>query len=414
MKRPRPRPGSRAAQALVTTAIALGLAPALGGRCAAAIAPGDSVAAVSWRSAATASLDPAFLGPALGSPHHGRLETVAFGGHAEIRAAQDRVAGIENPDWISVPRVSGFVLWRAHPRIELAGEATYDRVTDDLVLERGLVDARIGDRWYAHAGIIQPPLGRVNLDHDAPRGDFDGLSYVATEIIGVPNPQLGLGVHGVAGRNRGALWIYELDAVSGYDEGVITRGPSGTRLPMGRDNFGTGGSWALASRIAVRPADETELGLSGLGGAYNPLQLDGRTVDPSHGIGLLVADGRGRCLGFRLSTEVATAWVDVPGGLEGLYAERQWAASSEVARTLRQPLLGAWPSTALAAAVRADAVDYDAQIPGDSKARISASLNLRQVPWSVFRSGWYYEWRRDRFNNVKPAAGLVFSFATYL
>ena len=42
-----------------------------------------------------------------------------------------------------------------------------------------------------------------------------------------------------------------------------------------------------------------------------------------------------------------------------------------------------------------------------------ALLNLRQAAWGVLRAGWYYEFRRDRFDNLKPAAGLAFSLATY-
>jgi hypothetical protein len=348
-------------------------------------------------------------------PRHGRSDVFSFGGHAELRAAQDRVAGIANPDWMSVPRVNGFASWRAHPRLELTGEATYDRTTDDLVAERAQAEVRIGERRFLRAGIIQPPLGRVNFDHDAPRNEFDGLSYVATEIIGVPNPQLGIGLRGARDGAHGALWTYDVDLVSGYNEGVITRGASGTRLPMGRDNFGGDGrSWALAARIAKQTAPGTEIGLAMLGGAYNPLQLDGVTIDPSRAIAMAIADGRAAWKGFRFCGEAAAAYIDVPHGLEGLYAQRQWAASSEVVRTLRAPIGAWWPSSALVTALRLDTVDYDAQLAGDSKQRLSATLNLRRIPWSVLRAGWYYEHRRDRFNNLKPAAGLVFGFATYL
>ena len=65
------------------------------------------------------------------------------------------------------------------------------------------------------------------------------------------------------------------------------------------------------------------------------------------------------------------------------------------------------------AKVPPDRLPVDAQLPGDSKSRLSTALDLHVDPWSVFRSGWYYELRRDRFNNLKPAAGLAFSLATY-
>jgi hypothetical protein len=40
-------------------------------------------------------------------------------------------------------------------------------------------------------------------------------------------------------------------------------------------------------------------------------------------------------------------------------------------------------------------------------------LNLRSRPLAVTRFGWYYEIRRDRFNNATPLAGVTFTAATY-
>jgi hypothetical protein len=58
-------------------------------------------------------------------------------------------------------------------------------------------------------------------------------------------------------------------------------------------------------------------------------------------------------------------------------------------------------------------VDFDRSIQGDSRARLSASLNLHSRPLAVTRFGWYYEIKRDRFNNSTPFAGLTFTAATY-
>jgi hypothetical protein len=72
-----------------------------------------------------------------------------------------------------------------------------------------------------------------------------------------------------------------------------------------------------------------------------------------------------------------------------------------------------WRNTSLTAAIRADAVDFDRAIPGDSRHRLSASLNLRRLPIAVARLGWYYEIQHDRFNNDTPMAGLTFTAASY-
>jgi len=58
-------------------------------------------------------------------------------------------------------------------------------------------------------------------------------------------------------------------------------------------------------------------------------------------------------------------------------------------------------------------VDFDRSVQGDSRSRLSASLNLHSHPMAVTRFGWYYEIRRDRFNNTTPLAGLTLTAATY-
>jgi hypothetical protein len=345
-------------------------------------------------------------------PHHGVWDRIAFGGQAEARFAHDRVAGVGNPDWASVQRVSGFAVARVHDRLWLLGEVAYDRATDDLVVERALVDLRLRETVALHGGVLPLPLGRANLERDAPRGEFTDRSLVATALIGVPSSQLGVGVRGLL--RRASFVSYELDAVTGYDDGLIDDSPDGTRVPRGRNGWAdNNGIPALAGRIALHPGPGAELGLGALAGPYNRTDLDGVTVDRSRALILAVADGATAVAGVRLAGEAALVTVDVPPGLQPLFAEQQWGASLEAARTLRQPLIGAWARSSLGAALRADAVDFDRAIPGDSKSRLSASANVRPGPSAVLRFGWYYELRRDRFDNPVPAAGLVLSAASY-
>ena len=136
------------------------------------------------------------FGPGYEAPHHAALAGIVFGGQAELRFASDRVLGVGNPDWASVQRVSGFARARIHPRIQLVGEVAYDKATDDLVVERALIVARVRATMDAQAGVLLVPLGHTNLEHDAPRSEFNDRSLVATEVVGVPNAQLGAGVRG--------------------------------------------------------------------------------------------------------------------------------------------------------------------------------------------------------------------------
>jgi hypothetical protein len=38
---------------------------------------------------------------------------------------------------------------------------------------------------------------------------------------------------------------------------------------------------------------------------------------------------------------------------------------------------------------------------------------MRPHPYSILRFGWYYEWKRDRFDNLTPLAGLTLTAASY-
>ncbi|HET9952447.1 MAG TPA: hypothetical protein VFS09_11705 [Candidatus Eisenbacteria bacterium] len=346
------------------------------------------------------------------TPAHGGSSWLSWGGHAEIRLAEDRVRGTSNPEWFSFGRVNGFVRTRITPKWAFAGEGTWDRGTDDFVMERLELAFRWKPTLLAHGGIFPLPLGRTNLEHDAPRNEFAEHSLVATQLVGVPNAMLGAGVRGASGAGRRT--IYELDLVTGLSDGLLYDAAGGTRLPMGRNNYGDqNGVPALVGRLAFHPGTGREWGIAALSGPYNETKINGVTVDGRRWAHLVVADGTTAVAGFTLAAEAGVAFIDVPPGLNGLYAEDQWGASVEAIRSLSEPLFGRWENSALRAAVRADAVDLDRGMFGDSRHRISASLNVHRKPYAVARLGWYYEIQRDRFDNETPMAGVTFTAASY-
>jgi hypothetical protein len=351
--------------------------------------------------------------PALTSPYHGTLDGLAFGGHGELRFAEDREAGVSNPDWFSVGRVNGFVFARVSPRIDLALAGSWDRAVDHFVMERMEAGVHVRPFTQAHAGIFLVPLGSTNLEHDAPGYDFAERSLVATQLIGVPHAQLGAGVRNLAHAGPASQLLWEVDLVTGYDDGIITESPGGTRIPSGRNNYGDkNGMPAVAWRVALRSRGR-ELGLAAQSGQYNRTEMGGVRVDDPRWAHVLVLDGRTAWAGFQLFSEAGYASIDVPPGLRDLFAQHQWGASVEAVRTVFDPFFRGWRGSAVTAGIRADAVDFDRSVQGDSRMRLSASLNLHSRPLTVARFGWYYEIRRDRFNNSTPLAGLTFTAATY-
>jgi hypothetical protein len=265
-----------------------------------------------------------------------------------------------------------------------------------------------------HAGIFLVPLGRTNLSHDSPSYDFAERSLPATQLVGVPNAQAGLGLRALGGRFHGWPLSYEVAVVTGYDDGIIMDGVGGTRVPMGRNNYGdNNGVPALSARVAARPSPTSEIGLAAQSGKYNKTVLGGVTIDRSRYVHVVVADASSRFKGLDLSSEAVLALIDVTTGLEALYAQRQYGASIEVTRKLLEPIFGGWTHSRLTGALRVDAVDLDPSVLGDSRTRLSASLNIRHVPLGVIRFGWYYEIARDRFNNATPKAGATLTTAAY-
>ena len=384
---------------------------------AAASTSGAKKAAPGPRSTTATSVPLPTLSPATwtgDAPYHGSLDNIAWGGHGEVRFGYDVTAGVSDPSWFSVGRVNGFLEARLGSKLRLRGQGAYDHVPDDFTLERAELMARFKRSLEAHAGIFLVPLGRTNLSHDAPSYEFGERSLVATEILGVPNAQLGAGVRGVGSWSRTAALAYEVDLVTGFDDGIVMDASGGTRIPAGRNNYGDqNGLPAAVARLAVEPGERSEIGVAIQSGPYNRAKVGGVEVDGTRFVHVVTADALGRWIGLDLATEAAAALIDIPPGLRGLYAERQWGASLEATRTLRAPLFASWRGTSLSGGLRAETVDFDAGLPGDSRTRVAASLNVRPQPYAIVRFGWYYEWKRDRFDNLTPLAGLTLTAASY-
>jgi len=195
---------------------------------------------------------------------------------------------------------------------------------------------------------------------------------------------------------------------------VINEAPDGTRVPAGRSGFARDGHLpALVGRATWHTRPDRWFGFSAYGGQYNRTTLFGTSVDRARYLGIATGEGAATLRHFDFSTELALVALDVPPGLADLFASVQSGGALEVRRTLRDPLVRAWHHTSLEAAVRAEAVDFDTAVMGDSRERVSVAMNLRQQPRAVFRLGFYHEWRRDRFNNLVPAAGATFGAGAY-
>jgi hypothetical protein len=151
-----------------------------------------------------------------------------------------------------------------------------------------------------------------------------------------------------------------------------------------------------------------------MGGVYTPKDPDGEPYGGARPVALATVDGARPLGGFGLAYEAGFAHADVPNDLEELFAQDQWGGALTLSRTLRAPLWKCWENSALSGAVRVEGVDYDLGVAGDSRRRVSTTLDLRQRPFGILRWGWFYEWTYDRLGNSTPSAGLTLSAGTFL
>ena len=93
----------------------------------------------------------------------------------------------------------------------------------------------------------------------------------------------------------------------------------------------------------------------------------------------------GAAAAFRSYHEGALVGVDIPGGLAGLFASRQSGAFVEASRTFGRGRIVALPLSSLTAVARAEAVDFDRDLAGDSQRAITLGLNFRPIPEARFK-----------------------------
>jgi hypothetical protein len=272
--------------------------------------------------------------------------------------------------------------------------------------------ARLGRTHEAHAGIFLVPLGRTNLSHDAAAYEFWERSLVATQILGVPNAQLGVGVGGAGSWSRTTPLRYEVDIVTGFDDGVIMDASGGTRIPAGRNNYADqNGLPAAVARFAIQPG-RGEVGVAIQSGPYNR---------PTWRAPRWTERGSSTC---SRPTGSLTPWVSSSRPRP----RRRSSTSRRARRALRRAPVGRVarghahaPRPVVPRLARHEPERrvprrdrrLRRRLPGDSRTRVAASLNIRPQPTSILRFGWYYEWKRDRFDNLTPLAGLTLTAASY-
>ena len=304
--------------------------------------------------------------------------------------------------------------------IRFLSELEFEHGTEEIKLEIAQLDFEIVPEFVVRVGIILPPIGAFNQDHDAPNWDFVDRPLVSTQIIPATLSEVGAGVLGDV--ELGALeFRYQVYATQGLADGVVDG--ERTRIPDGRSEAlfaaDNNGSPALSGRVALRARD-AELGISNHTGIYNTFRLDGEQIASPRWLSITALDARMSLGRVSARGEVAAASIDVPPSLHGPFGTLQFGAHVDtIVRVLEFEAL-ATPFTVQAGG-RFDYVDFNVgtlpstgENAGDEVFRATGSVALRPGEQTVIRLNYFYQWTTDLLRNAPVrAAGLQLGVASY-
>jgi hypothetical protein len=348
----------------------------------------------------------------------------AVGGYAEGNTNYFRQDGISEGFSMELRRFNVFLFSSIGSRLRFISELEFEDGAEEIALETALIDFIVNPSFVVRAGVLLPPIGAFNVNHDAPRWDFVERPLVSTEVIPATLSEVGFGAHGRL-FPRGFTVTYDVYLSNGLGDGVILNEAGRTRLASGKgtglvagDNNGRPG---VSGRIGFQRRNLGELGLSYYGATYNTFSVDGREIDARRAVRLAALDLNTEVHSVSLRGELALAWIDVPGDLSELFGDRQWGLHVDAVIPVFRPRIRGLTDPVVSAVARVERVDFNrgrftgtGDSIGDEVDAVTLGFSFRPVAGTVFKANYRYERLRDLQGN-QPArrAGFQFGLATY-
>jgi hypothetical protein len=343
------------------------------------------------------------------------LGRTALGGYAEAHGRWERVDGITDELGFVARRFNLFTATRVSDFVRIAAELEVEEGGQEITLELAAIDVILHPAATIRGGMILAPLGRFNLAHDSPLNEFTDRPLVSTDVLGVALSEPGLGLLGLVPVGGGTGRItYEVYAVNGFNEGVLSGASEGTRIPAGAPSLEDDNtSPSVVSRITYSTRPGWEVGVSAHHGAYNLFEADGLTLDRRRDLTILVGDVEVEPLGVRVKGEVVLASLDLPASLTTIFASRQRGFYLEGMHDFGAGWIPTMPRSFFSVGTRLDAVDFDTDVAGDSVEQLTLGLNFRPTSDTALKLDYVRGRAFDRFNNRSDHAAILFSLATY-
>lgn len=295
----------------------------------------------------------------------------------------------------------------------------------DVALEFSVLDVKLWEALTLRAGIILMPVGRLNVNHDAPSLEFTDRPLVDTYIVPSTWSEVGAGLTGRV-RSGPMLFGYELYVVNGITSAISdAQGLRDARGSILEDNNGDKGVTGRVSAYYYQPRGRwrptIEVGLSGYTGDYDRSR---------HRANLLALDLFIRNSYLELAGEYVRAFIDagfdddyalssrlaVPTGMQGFYLELRGRLPLRLLWR-RLGSLPAWLGEAsLLLALRYEEIDTDMSVINQNdRRRLSIGMNFRMSSAFVWKHELQFivndaqGTRREVFDN--PDLGYVSSVA---
>ena len=358
-------------------------------------------------------------------PFIGSAGRTAIGGYLEANAHYGREEGVGDGLSMELRRFNIFLFSSLGSRLRFISELEFEHGTEEIALETALVDLRLSSALVLRGGILLPPIGGFNLNHDGPRWDFVERPMVSTEIIPSTLSEVGFGVNGRVAP-AGLTLMYDAYVTNGLGEGVVLNSTGRTHLASGRragqfagdDN----GAPAFSGRVAVRAPRLGEVGLSYYGTTYNSFRVDGIVVDARRALSLVAVDlAADLPRGVNVRGEAAIASVELPPSLGELLGTRQWGVHVDVVVPVLRLARGTFSGGVLNVTARAEHVDFNVGrfsstggLIGDDRSAITTGLSFRPTGGSAFKLQYRREWAHDLVRNTATRSAVVQAgIATY-
>jgi len=357
-------------------------------------------------------------------PFIGAVSFASIGGYVEGNTNYFVQDGVGDGFSMELRRFNVFLFSQISPRLRFLSELEFEHGTEEIALETALVDLQIRPELVIRAGIILPPLGYFNQNHDSPRWDFVDRPLVSTDIIPSTLSEVGGGLYGRIGLS-GAILSYDAYLTNGLADGVVGNELGRTDIASGKSEElfaeDNNGSPAVSGRIALRRPGLGEVGLSYYGGYYNAFRVEGATVDARRWVGISALDFAASVGGADVRGELAHAAVDVPPGMMEIFGDAQWGGHVDVMLPVWRPRVLDYQDAVIAVGARLERVDYNrgtfaatGDPIGDDVTAIVPGVSFRPTPGTVFRANYRRHWIRDFAGNpTAHRAGFQLGFATY-